>query len=316
MRTLFFSLLIGLLAEAASLADITDIRLQEGEGEAYLLVTFDTVPMAVSISPDETGAAIMFEGVTASPFTLSPTTNGAIGTITGASIEGGFILHLSGTGRPWGRVTGAVTSQGGLVRIPYEVVASAGAASSNVPDAVMTLIPHSDSSDGPRATGVDDLDTSVDAESPLMADLAEASTPMAEAAPDGTSDDPPANQSEDISVPAAPTDLTANDETNDACAQTAAIVERDPWDLDALTAQAQCLADQGEGEAARPLLERVLAFEPSRFEAAFMLATLTEESGDTAAAMALFEQAADAARTDGQAVAARARARALAAARD
>ena len=56
---------------------------------------------------------------------------------------------------------------------------------------------------------------------------------------------------------------------------------------------------------AATLYERVLAFEPGHYGAALGLARLRAAQGDTAAAAALFQTAADSARTDGEALAAR-----------
>lgn len=98
---------------------------------------------------------------------------------------------------------------------------------------------------------------------------------------------------------------------DDACAQASGVVERDPWDIDALTRHAECLLAAGQAEDATLLLERVIAFEPGRFDAVIALAEAHQARGDMDAARALYEQAATVAATDGQAVAARARARAL-----
>jgi len=78
-----------------------------------------------------------------------------------------------------------------------------------------------------------------------------------------------------------------------------------------LTALAQCHVGEGRPGEARPHLERVLAFEPARFDAAILLAEVAQSEGATDEARALYDQAASSARTDGQAAAARARGRAL-----
>jgi hypothetical protein len=96
------------------------------------------------------------------------------------------------------------------------------------------------------------------------------------------------------------------------CAGAAAALETDSWNIDALTVQAGCLIEEGDTARAIPMLERVVAFEPGRFDAVIALAEAREALGEIAQAQALYEQAADIAATDGQAVAARARARRLA----
>ncbi len=95
------------------------------------------------------------------------------------------------------------------------------------------------------------------------------------------------------------------------CDPTAAAVASSPWDLDGLAAHAACLIEIGETVNGAGLYERVLAFDPSHFQAALGLARLRERQGRRADAARLFETAADAALTDGQALAARQSARRL-----
>ncbi|GJL98229.1 MAG: hypothetical protein DHS20C06_20460 [Hyphobacterium sp.] len=98
----------------------------------------------------------------------------------------------------------------------------------------------------------------------------------------------------------------------DGCGAAQTAVEIDPWDIDALAVHSECLLENGDATQAIVLLERVIAFEPGRFDAVLTLAEAHEAQGDLDAARGLYEQAATVAATDGQAVAARARARALA----
>ncbi len=102
--------------------------------------------------------------------------------------------------------------------------------------------------------------------------------------------------------------IGADPEQSGPCDATAAAVQESPWDLDALTRHADCLA--GVGPAARAnaagLYERVLAFDPTHFRAAIGLARIREAQGRGQEAAALYERAASAALTDGEALAARA----------
>jgi tetratricopeptide (TPR) repeat protein len=98
----------------------------------------------------------------------------------------------------------------------------------------------------------------------------------------------------------------------DECSAAQAAVEVDAWDIDALAVHSECLLENGDASQAIVLLERVIAFEPGRFEAVLTLAEAHETLGDLETARGLYDQAATVAATDGQAVAARARARALA----
>ncbi|MGY6662484.1 MAG: tetratricopeptide repeat protein [Glycocaulis sp.] len=96
-----------------------------------------------------------------------------------------------------------------------------------------------------------------------------------------------------------------------ACEQSAARLDDTPWDLAAMSGHGDCLAASGRTADAETLYERVLAFEPGHYGAALGLARLRAAQGDTAAAAALFQTAADSARTDGEALAARSAAQSL-----
>lgn len=107
----------------------------------------------------------------------------------------------------------------------------------------------------------------------------------------------------------APVALTPS--TGGPCEQTGGRLEDTPWDLSAMAAHAGCLSDAGEPRDAETLYERVLAFEPGHFAAALGLARIRADAGAVEEARALFETAAAAARTDGEALAARSAAEAL-----
>ncbi len=107
----------------------------------------------------------------------------------------------------------------------------------------------------------------------------------------------------------APTALAAT--PGGLCAETATRLEDTPWDLAAMSAHGDCLGGEGRTSDAQTLYERVLAFEPGHFAAALGLAQIRAEAGDIDTARALFETAAAAARTDGEALAARSAAEAL-----
>ena len=115
-------------------------------------------------------------------------------------------------------------------------------------------------------------------------------------------DSQPVRQANASPADARPTALTA---TGSVCADSASRLEDTPWDLNAMSAHADCLAGSGATTDAATLYERVLAFEPGHYGAALGLARLRAAQGDTAAAAELFQTAADSARTDGEALAAR-----------
>lgn len=107
----------------------------------------------------------------------------------------------------------------------------------------------------------------------------------------------------------APVSLTPS--AGGVCAQTADNLEDTPWDLGAMALHGNCLMDAGRTADAATLYERVLAFEPGHFAAALGLARIRAGAGRLDEARELFQTAAGAARTDGEAMAARSAAEAL-----
>lgn len=306
MRIAPFALAVAFLAAAPVAAEIRDIRFR-ATGEGGLVgISFSQSPRSVTVTTDARGAAILFEGVDADGFVLDPAANPLLAHATLTRLDHGVVLRLDAVGAAWSDVVATRTADGAIVRITID------AALTPDPDEIDTARNTGiDSGTGlsPGTTGSQDADGEASSGTTTTAMSAETDRPNLA---DGMVETPPtevvaATPVAENSEPSAPALAPAG------CALTAAAVESDGWDLDALTAHSACLSEEGRGDEARPLLERVLAFEPSRFDAALMLAEITEDSGDTAAAQALFEQAAEAARTDGQAAAARARARALAA---
>lgn len=134
------------------------------------------------------------------------------------------------------------------------------------------------------------------------------------AEPSASPEDEPALAPDTVDVSTIPgeTELVAsNAELPGPCDPTAAAIASSPWDLDALADHAACLIGIGEFENGAGLYERVLAFDPGHFPAALGLARLRERQGRREDAARLFETAANAARTDGQGLSARAAARRL-----
>lgn len=107
----------------------------------------------------------------------------------------------------------------------------------------------------------------------------------------------------------APVSLTPS--AGGVCAQTADSLEDTPWDLGVMAAHGNCLMEAGRTGDAQTLYERVLAFEPGHFAAALGLARIRASAGRLDEARELFQTAAGAARTDGEAMAARSAAEAL-----
>jgi tetratricopeptide (TPR) repeat protein len=156
------------------------------------------------------------------------------------------------------------------------------------------------------AAGFDDASPgAADASSPALeagqgASASTGATAPAPAQPgeDGDGLGPDADQAPEAEIAADP-------DAPGPCDATAAAVQQSPWDLDALTRHADCLVELGARENAAGLYERVLAFDPSHFRAAIGLARIREAQGRQDEAAALYQRAADAALTDGEALAAR-----------
>ncbi|MEE2565930.1 tetratricopeptide repeat protein [Hyphobacterium marinum] len=312
MRTALATLIVSLLAATPVDADVRDIRFQESGEGGLVAISFSQAPRSVTVTPDARGAAILFEGVQADGFTLDPVANPLLAQVALTRLEHGVVLRLDAAGAAWSDVVARASGDGAIVRITLR---GTGSTPSLPESRIRTVAEMAPTPEGNAA--------SENTETQNAHDEVSADAVMPEAPAEAGPVDPPLNVTDtnpESRVETGPvvggTPSPISTLAPAGCALTAAAVEADGWDLDALTAHSACLADEGRGEEARPLLERVLAFEPSRFDAALMLAEITEDSGERSAAQALFEQAAEAARTDGQAAAARARARALAAQTD
>lgn len=96
-----------------------------------------------------------------------------------------------------------------------------------------------------------------------------------------------------------------------ACTQSGTALENAPWDMAAMSLHAGCLAEAGQRDDAATLYEQILAFEPEHYEAALGLAAIKADTGDVERARQLYMDAVRAARTDGEALSARALAEAL-----
>lgn len=304
MRFLLAVLALVLLPAAPLRADLIDIQLQETADGGILAIRFTQSPRSVTVTPDASGAAILFEGIEATPRELQPVTNSLLGRITVTRLAQGVVVRLDHAGSGWSDIEAVQAPDGALIRI----IRGNAADSLVIPPSQLLTVMDSPASPTVRVDGDVAGDPSADsASASLEPDNGEGVS--AEEPGDTAMTASPPSQDTQVSDAAAQPGASA---PSAGCTETGAAVEADSWNLDALTAHAACLEQQGQYAEARPLLERVLAFEPARYEAALMLAQITEASGDSNAALVLYEQAAEVARTDGQAAAARARARAIA----
>jgi Tetratricopeptide repeat len=285
MRNLILSMLIGLSLSTIAYAEMRDIRILGTPEGVVLGISFDEEPLAITVTPDETGARLLVEGVTSQGIMLSPMRNDVVSQIEVTPIEGGVIVQLWAL-QNWSAITGQIEGRSGLVTI----MTDGAPIMANTADPADEIIPPQEMAE-----------IAVPSQTPPVPDVAadvEVAAPV-ESAP--TAGDVADNDDMAAVSPAAST----------GCASQADTVAMSPWDLDALTALAQCHVDDNRPSEARPHLERVLAFEPGRFDAAILLAEVAEREGAIDEARALYDQAAGSARSDGQAAAARARGRAL-----
>jgi tetratricopeptide (TPR) repeat protein len=275
MQRFFLSCLSGLVFSAVAVADITDLRELDSSGQAAIFIGFDDAPELLSSQIN--GRVIELE---------------LAGQRTGSR-------RIEAAGGQWIQAIEAVPSETGqLIRI--ELPDGADGLEILPTESGYRLSWHAISAEGGR---VETADTApVD-----MSEVPAGDVTSAIALPEGAPADSVERQAETIvSAGASGASLAA-----DPCTQAASAVDADPWDIDALTRHAECLLDAGQADEATILLERVIAFEPGRFDAVIALAEAHAAQGDVDAARALYEQAANVAATDGQAIAARARARDL-----
>ncbi|WP_394693982.1 type IV pilus biogenesis/stability protein PilW [Hyphobacterium sp.] len=276
MRRFILFCLSGLILPAFAAADINDLR-ELGSGEpAELFIGFDDAPELLASRVNGRAIELEFAGPRAFSRRIEPLRSRWILAVEATPSEFGQLVRIE---LPDSANDLNITPTESGYRLSWSAVAADGdwAAASFSSAASETVSPSS-------------------AEGPDTATLnIPASETSDERAPDPQTAEAP-----------APT-MEAN-----ACEAAAAAVETDPWDIDALTRHAECLLDEGQADQAAVLLERVIAFEPGRFDAVIALAEAHAARGDLDAARALYEQAASVAATDGQAVAARARARELA----
>ena len=255
-------------------------------------VSFDQEPLAITVTPDETGARLLVEGVTAPGIMLLPLRNDVVSQIEVTPIEGGVIVQLWAL-QNWSDITARIDGRSGLVRITTD----------GAPIMAQAVIPVSE----PNAA-LEVAEIPVSSPPPPMPDIA----PEVEMDTPAVSVPTAADIAEPADIEPSPTTGPTGSTEATGCTVQADTVAASPWDLDALTALAQCHVDEDRPSEARPHLERVLAFEPARFDAAILLAEVAEGEGATDEARALYDQAAASARSDGQAAAARARGRAVA----
>ena len=306
IRLLTASALAALSCTAAQ-AELRDVSLLQSEGRTQLWLAFDTQPQSVEIQPGS-GLVLHVDGVSldrsrhiepavrgpVSALALSRAPNGVSISMSGAFAggeaevrEGGVLVTLTG-----------VTGQSAPIRRspPRAPVSEQGAASSPTASSASQPAASSSSSMPSPASGHSEQHGADSAHETSSGPQDLASAPASAGSAAGTQ-----AQMRELGG-----DLVIDESV---CPDSAARLVDAPWDLNLLSTHADCLVSVGDSEGAVALYQRVLAFDPRHFQAALGLARILSDQGDHQAAAELFETAAGAARTDGQAVQARMAAR-------
>ena len=293
------SLALAFALSAPASADLRDVVLSRDGDTAWIQLVFDTPPSGGELLTEEGGLAVVFDA----PGIVPP----AIETAEGDVLRAIRFSDFDGQTRADFELAVAWTEA--RVRVEGDRV-------------IVRLTGLATSGDGLPASH---LTTPVDAGEPAVTDVASTGSLHGATGHEGEAVSPETDLEADAAVPAdapaGPANLTPEDANGatpsaavagNACAEADARIIDDPWDLDAMIVQAECARSDGNATEAAALLERVTAMDPERFSALLMLAEIQNERGDRDAARALYEMAAQAARTDGEAAAAMARMRALA----
>ena len=316
MKRLLSAAALAALTCSAAQADLRDVSVLQQQGLTQLWLSFDAQPQAVEVRPGE-GLVLHVEGVSVegsrqiepavrgpvSALALSRAPNGVSisisGAFSGADAEvrqGGVLVTLL-------NVTGVSTP---ITRTPPRTHTAEQASPATQP-AAATPPAHADASQ--PAGGASDHAASSHAPASGGATEHAAAETSATSHEDTSHADPHTASTQEPSTRET-ADLGGGAMLDDGvCPDSAARLEEAPWDLNLLSTHADCLVSVGDSEGAVALYQRVLAFDPRHFQAALGLARILSDQGDHQAAAELFDTAASAARTDGQAVQARMAAR-------
>ncbi|WP_429912238.1 tetratricopeptide repeat protein [Glycocaulis sp.] len=251
--------------ERSGLVDAYLTNVQAGSADIWLAL--DAQPLALAATGSDGRLDVVLDGFACEAREILPPAGRPVTRLqTGPGADGGCTIRLEGE---WGEAQAFLGEGGVLVALEGVVLGAAP----------LRPVASAGTSRTPDQAGP-------------------APSAQTQPAPDATGPDGDTAPSS----AARPTALAASGE---ACAQSASRLEDTPWDLNAMSSHADCLAGSDSTADAITLYERVLAFEPGHYGAALGLARLRAAQGDTAAASALFQTAAESARTDGEALAAR-----------
>ena len=309
IRVLTASALAALTCSAAQ-AELRDVAVLQEAGRTQLWLSFDAQPQSVQVLPGE-GLVLHVDGVSSegsrriepavrgpvSALALSRAPNGVSISVSGAFSGGEAEVRQGGVLVTLLNVTGVSTP---ITRTPPRTHATeqarpSQAAASAEPAQAASSHAAAPSSDHGTSDHAADTHAAPDHSAPAHTDTG-ASDSHATSAHEPSTGEPLA--------------LGGGVQIDESvCPDSAARLTDAPWDLNLLSTHADCLVSMGDSEGAVELYQRVLAFDPRHFQAALGLARILSDQGDHQAAAELFDTAASAARTDGQAVQARMAAR-------
>lgn len=306
IRLLTASALAALCCTTAQ-AELRDVSLLQSEGRTQLWLAFDTQPQSVEIQPGS-GLVLHVDGVSLDQSRqIEPAVRGPVSTLALSQAPNGVSISMSGAfsggqaevreGGVLVTLTGVTGQSAPIRRSPPRTPASEqGAESSPTPSSASEPGETSSSSTPSQASGTSDPRSAGSARDAASEPQDLASEPASPGSAAGTQ----------AQMRALGGDLVIDESV---CPDSAARLVDAPWDLNLLSTHADCLVSLGDSESAVALYQRVLAFDPRHFQAALGLARILSDQNDHQAAAELFETAAGAARTDGQAVQARMAAR-------
>lgn len=341
-----FCFVAGLLASTAIItepaaAELRDARVRLTANGAEIWLAFDRQPVAIALSPTDSGAELEVQGVDLASRRIIPRDQAVVQALDIDAERGGGLIRLYGA-ETWPEVEAELRQGGVLLRIGRTGEA---VLATDIPDASMSShdMTAADMTSASISDGVDPVygdsaaadsaDVSVDpadngeagrsASGHSGAGNASEGRAMSETASDGAAEGAGA---ETAAVPPepvlSPEEIAARAEAEaqaaaeaarlQACDDAASAVEENPWDDSLQAAHATCLVQAGDVEAASGVYERMLAFEPANVTAAMALAEIRAAQGRSQEARALFDQAASYAISDAEAARARARAAELA----
>ncbi|MBC38125.1 MAG: hypothetical protein CMH91_03550 [Oceanicaulis sp.] len=312
IRVLTASALAALTCSAAQ-ADLRDVSVLQEAGRTQLWLSFDEQPQAVQVRPGE-GLVLHVDGVSSEGSRrIEPAVRGPVSALALSRAPNGVSISVSGA------FSGgeAEVRQGGVLVTLLNVTGVSAPITRTPPRTHATeqarpaeSAPHTEPAQGASSQA---SAASADHGGSGHASSAAPSTHEAdpgEAAPAGNT--PVQSHATSAHEPASGQPMQLGGDVvidESVCPDSATRLADAPWDLNLLSTHADCLVSMGDSEGAVALYQRVLAFDPRHFQAALGLARILSDQGDHQAAAELFDTAASAARTDGQAVQARMAAR-------